>query len=53
MDNGLIFPYRRSSAHDEAGDAKCPKPPIRVSSFGRVRMGVERMTRSGSSQAMG
>ena len=25
MDNGLIFPYRQSSAHDEAGDANRPK----------------------------
>lgn len=25
MDNGLIFPYRRSGAPDEAGDANRPK----------------------------
>ena len=25
MDNGLIFPYRQSSAHDEPGDANHPK----------------------------
>ncbi len=25
MDNGLIFPYRRRTAHDEADDAKCLK----------------------------
>jgi hypothetical protein len=24
MDNGLIFPYRQSSAHDEPGDANHP-----------------------------
>jgi hypothetical protein len=24
MDNGLIFPYPRKSAHDEAGDANRP-----------------------------
>jgi hypothetical protein len=48
MDNGLIFPYRQSSAHGEPGDAKCPKPP---GSFGTME--VERTTRTGSSQAMG
>ena len=26
MDNGLIFPYRQSSAHDEPGDANHLKP---------------------------
>src|SRR5660397_182808 len=25
MDNGLIFPYRRKTAHTESGDAQCPK----------------------------
>ena len=48
MDNGLIFPYRQSSAHDEPGDAKCPEPP---GSFGTME-GM-RTNRSGSSQAMG
>ena len=30
MDNGLIFPYRQSSAHDEPGDANYPKPSDRT-----------------------
>ena len=48
MDNGLIFPYRQNSAHDEPGDAKRPNP---LDPFGeRVE---ERVTQTGSSQAMG
>ena len=48
MDNGLIFPYRQNSAHDEPGDAKCPKPH---GSFGTIE--AERTIRTGISQAMG
>ena len=51
MDNGVIFPYRRSCAHDEPGDANHPKL-IGPDPSGRGR-GVERGTRAGSSQAMG
>ncbi len=28
MDNGLIFPYRRSTAHTESGDTNHPKLTI-------------------------
>ena len=49
MDNGLIFPYRQSSAHDEPSDAKRPKTV--ADAFGQ-RFPVERVTRSSSSQAM-
>ena len=47
MDNGLIFPYRQNSAHDEPSDAKRLKLD---DVFGQIRM--ERATRSNSSQAM-
>ena len=45
MDNGLIFPYRRRTAHTEPGDAKRPKPAHRP--FGDTVL-VERVTRTGS-----
>jgi hypothetical protein len=48
MDNGLIFPYPRKSAHVEPSDAK---RPTLSRSFG-VEM-VERAARASSSQAMG
>ena len=48
MDNGLIFPYRRKSAHAEPGDAKRPKP---ADPSGELV--DERETRTGSRQAMG
>ena len=48
MDNGLIFPYPRRSAHDEPGDANRPNSD----DFLR-EAGGERVTRTGSSQAMG
>ncbi len=48
MDNGLIFPYRQNSAHDEPSDAKRPNP---TDPFGVMK--EERATRTGSSQAMG
>ncbi len=51
MDNGLIFPYRQRSAHDEPGDANHPKPRLLNPSGGWGV--VEHGTRSGSSQAMG
>jgi hypothetical protein len=38
MDNGLIFPYRRSGAHDEPGDANHPKPSLSIP-FGGERVG--------------
>ena len=45
MDNGLIFPYRRRTAHTEPGDAKRPKRGN--DSFGSHRL-VEHVTRTGS-----
>ena len=48
MDNGLIFPYPRRSAHAEPGDANRPD---QGDPFGVA--GGERVTRTGSSQAMG
>ena len=45
MDNGLIFPYRRRTAHIEPCDAKRAKR--RVNLFGG-RRGVARVTRAGS-----
>ena len=50
MDNGLIFPYRQSSAHGEPSNAKRLKLTAEV--FGS-HWWVERVTRAGSSQAMG
>ena len=49
MDNGLIFPYPRKSAHGEPGCANHPNPVL--DPFG-VKCG-ERGTPAGSSQAMG
>jgi hypothetical protein len=49
MDNGLIFPYRQNSAHDEPGNAKRPKRIVNL----RVDGVVERVNQAGSSQAMG
>ena len=43
MDNGLIFPYRRRTAHTEPGDAQRLKPYL---PFGAGT--VERATRTGS-----
>jgi hypothetical protein len=37
MDNGLIFPYRFTRAHDEHSDAKPTKPMISSEGFGGVR----------------
>ena len=50
MDIRLIFRNRRRTAPDESSDAKRLKPIIGI--FGSHRW-VERVTRAGSSQAMG
>ncbi len=48
MDNGLIFPYRQSNAHDESSDANHPKLCL-TSHFLREVVGgvVERGIRTG------
>jgi hypothetical protein len=51
MDIRLIFRNRRRTAHDEPSDAKRLKPGKPIPFEGAVP-GVERATRSGSSQAM-
>jgi len=47
MDNGLIFPYRRSDVPVEASDAKHARHSVRPSGL----WGVESVTRTCSRQA--